>query len=242
MGRRKLGRRKRACLRWVAEQFTVSIPDFIRVLNLHPDTRKPLGYDSGWRVMKRFKDEGLIATKQVHPDLPQFIYLTEQGLKQLDLAFPFYEPRTYEYVEQVDKATGEVYPVLLGKAIFHTDAVNKARLYFEERYGDVGWRSERLIRQDERREAASKWEHRPDAQAFPEEKHTSVQAENTNKGISRLEDILLYQWLTFEQTYYFCTNASTYALVRDKVQELDPDLSHFKLVKPADFMSGCNSR
>lgn len=236
MGKQQLTMRDRDCLKWIAEQFTVSTSDFLRVVNLHPQTRKRLGYDAVRMYVRRLRAAGFVATKQVTPALPHFIYVTPRTIEALALPFPEYEPRSLAEVDVMDEQTKVRRSIVLGKAIFHTDAINKARLYFEERYGDVCWRSERWIARNERQEPALKWEFRPDGQLDLHDQNTAVEVENAVKSKSRLDAILLFHLMTFERTYYFCTHSETYTLVKERVGELDPDSTHFQLIRKSEFM------
>lgn len=233
---KRVEQRRRDSVTWVAEQLTVSIHDFIRVLNAHPSTQKQLNYAAGWQEAKRLEQAGLLATKKIHRSLPKYLYVTKQALNELHLPFPEYEPRTLEKQEIVNKITGKKRSVLLGKAIHHTDAINKARLYFETVMNYSGWRSERWIRQDERQDDSLKWKHRIDAYAIVEGKEVSIEVENTNKAAHRLEKILVHHLMNFDQTIYFCTNTATYSLIHRKVKELDPELDHFQIISPQAFM------
>lgn len=233
---RSVQRRRRASLQWVAEQLTVSFEDYRRLVNAHPETRQALNYAAVWQEVRRLERAGYLASKKIHPSLPKYLYVTQKTLTELGLPFPEYEPRQLAEKRIRDKKTGATKQVLLGKAIYHTDAINKARLYFELVLHQSGWRSERWLRQDERQQDNMKRGHRIDALAIVNEKAIAIEVENSNKASQRLEDILLYHLMTFERSYYFCTNPATYSLIYRKTRELDPQGTHFKLFQPAQFM------
>jgi len=218
MEKEYLSKRDRDCLIWVAEQYTVNLHDFIQVLNAHPETCRQISYDGGRKRVARLKQRGILETKRIVWDRPLFLYLTRKGLNALHLSYPDYEPR--DYIANEDGLD-------TGVTIYHTDYINKARLYLEGKYGlQVAFQSERNLRQAHRAECTT-FGYIPEA--LPENKYTAIEVEHSDKGEDRLESILLDRMLHYEQTLYFCTRPHVYRLVRRKTREVDPGQQHFQV-------------
>ena len=222
MGKIGLSRRIRDSLIWVAEQYTVNLHHFIQVLNLHPETTKPVSYDAGRMCVSRLRQQGHVATKRIVANLPGFIYVTRQGLDELELPFADYEPRDYQVHPNGRKS---------GVTIWHKNAINAVRLHLEKQYGTrLGWVSERRLLQNQQPLADGTYYHRVDALAFIDDQNTAIEVENTDKGMDRLQEILLELMLSYDKTHYYCTNPGTYGLIKRVAREIDPERGHFQIM------------
>lgn len=217
-----LSKRVQDTLIWIAEQYTVNLHHVIALLNRHPDTTRPVSYDAGRMCVARLRQQGYVRTKRIVRGLPSFVYLTRQGLDELDLPFADYEPRDYQALPNGRK---------LGITVWHKNCINSVRLHLESQYGSrLGWMSERRLLQRQQPASDGSYGHRVDALAFIDGKDTALEIENTDKGADRLERILLDLMLTYDQTHYYCTNPGTYGLVKRVARDIDPDWQHFHVM------------
>jgi hypothetical protein len=124
------------------------------------------------KVLRPWVDEEILTCKVFFASQKAWWWLTPKGYKYAGLSLRFYEPTP---------------PVLA-----HLYAVNEIRLFLAERRPDDTWRSERLLRVEQRAQAkGKKREHLPDAELVsPNNTVKAIECELTAKSEKRIEDIL----------------------------------------------------
>jgi hypothetical protein len=161
-----------------------------------------LGEDTVYRLVKRWKQAGVVETTVLLRQQPAWVWLTREGLEQMDLPYRFWRPKV--------------------QGLVHLYAVNKARLWIEQRSPTALWRSERQLAHERgftRKQA--KGPHRPDAEVELEGQRVAIEVELSDKVSGRLAAILYELARTYAGIWYFCSPA-TQALMQRSIAELNP--------------------
>jgi hypothetical protein len=193
-------------LRWIGEQYAVRLDQLAvllaRLTSVPTQTPGMLREDTVYKLIKRWEQAGVVKYAVVLSQAPSWVWLTREGLQQLDLPYRFWKP----------KAQG----------LAHLYAVNQARLWIEQRYPTALWRSERQLNHERgfsRKQARGP--HRPDAEVEIDGQRMAVEVELSDKVSGRLAAILYELARSYTGIWYFCPNV-TKGLVQRAIGQLNP--------------------
>lgn len=198
---------------FLGEQGTVRLDQLQRLLaRLSPNPEKlkdgtMLSTARTQKFLKRWAAEGLFEYKVFRLHEPAWFWLTQRGLKYVNLNLRYYEPS----------------PSMLA----HIYAVNNIRLLIEARRPTVTWRSERQLRAEQHaREKNVSIKHLPDAELLLDggQSRIAIEVELTAKSESRLQDILydLAANKRYTAIWYFAPE-SVSQTVQHALVKLPPD-------------------
>ena len=192
-------------LTWIGEQYAVRLDTLQSLLGrqAYQPTRKSgvLGHSTVRRVVRRWRRESLVEVRKFHYGHPHWIWLTRQGLTQMDLDFKRWSPK-------------------LGM-LAHHHQVNEVRLRMERQFGQsLSWHSERELRQQHRRSARL---HIPDGEVSLPHGLFAVEIELTCKSRRRMETIVRKLIRQQYAGIWFFVNASTRRQVEAAIQ-IRPEL------------------
>lgn len=187
-------------LQWIAEQYAICM-DHLQVLlarlrvpeeDQGPDLKQEgtLTEKRALKIVRRWEQLGLVERQHILYNQPQWVYLTNQGLKL------------------VQDQTGELRPYTPQPArLNHFYWVNYARLYIEHKRPGITWTSERELRASQgKTEQGKKQPHTPDALVILENgNHIAIEIELSSKSYSRLDKILTEMASSnYHTIWYFC--------------------------------------
>ena len=190
-------------LRWIGEQY-LARQDQIEILLARPD--RPLEEDpppapqtfprlSGSRtksLLTRWKAAGLIEKRIIFHGDPLWVWLTAEGLAQVDLPFRPVAPR----MGQLD----------------HLYHVNQARLLLEGQRPTLHWQSERVFRSEETTGVGGRG-HWPDGVVVGQSgQNIAVEVELQHKGHRRVREIIYGLLQHYQTIWYFAAPALLHML------------------------------
>lgn len=184
-GTYKASARDLALLRFVGEQFAVTLPQLARLMGRSEHAAR-------W-LRARWQHAGWAEGRVLLVGEPVFVWLTREGQRLANLDYKLWRPNP--------------------GALAHVAAVSEVRLYIRARRPDAEWVSERaLARTGEAPGAAGA--HRPDGVVLTEGRRVAVEVELTQKKRQRSEQIARQLLSRYEAVWYFATPAPRGALSR----------------------------
>jgi hypothetical protein len=205
-GKMRWTERDLAVVRWIGEQYAVRQDQLaIKLARLSSvPTQAPgvLREDTVYKLVTRWKQAGVVEMTALLRQQPSWVWLTHEGLEQMDLPYRFWKPKV--------------------QGLAHLYAVNQARLWIEQRAPTAIWRSERQLAHERgfmRKQAHGP--HRPDAEVESDGQRMAVEVELSEKVSGRLAAILYELARTYMGIWYFCSPA-TQALMQRAVAALNP--------------------
>ena len=203
----QLTERDMFALRWIGEQYAIRF-DHLRTLlalSTPATTKMPnmLSPSATRHALERWqKLEFIEKPQKILAHQPQYILLSRRGISQLDIPYPYYDPR----------------PVTLR----HIDAVNSTRLALQTSRPQALWTSERAIRAKlPRNERDAKPPHIPDAEVTtqPTKSPLAIEVELTPKDATRLTSII-HGLLTSYSTVWYFLHPDVYTVMRETLQRM----------------------
>lgn len=197
-------------LRWIGEQYGIRLDQLTRLLGRSPgrDTKVSgqVSEATAWGVVRRWKKLGLVEVEKFYFREPYWIWLTAEGLRQLNLSYRIWRPK-------------------LG-ILQHTSYINEIRLFVENKYGEeVLWRSEREIRS-----SRGRGKHLVDAELILEEETIAIEVELTVKRRSAIISTMRHLSREYSEIWYFATNR-THPVIKRAISEL-PDILRDRFSPP----------
>jgi hypothetical protein len=200
----RLKERDRDGMLFLGEQSGVRRDQMARVLGRRAEraTKKPgeVGSTTAQGIIERWCAIGWVQAVSIYKNQPDWLYVTEKGLRALGLP---YNPWT---------------PPQSGYLLEHKFWINEVRLLLEEVYPQGRWVSERHIRH------YRTLTHYPDAEFYPPQITTAIaiEVERSLKDSERLERILPWLVAHYENTWYFAVQHEVLVRVRAKRAALSP--------------------
>lgn len=198
-GQKRLRKRDFAALRWIGEQYVVSVDDLGIVLGRLAN-RQPLKDRAVRAVVARWHTFGFVKTSSALSSqyIPLIIWLTPSGLRLMEMDYPAYEPS-------------------LSK-VRHMLAINHVRLFLENTLeGAYQWQGEREIRasfQDNTLQGAM-----PDALVTWKDTRIAIEAELTPKTMSRYGEIFKSHIANGFGSIWYFVNDRAAATVRKQINK-----------------------
>jgi len=171
-------------LRWVGEQYAVSLPQLAVLMGRSEHAAR-------W-LRARWQREGWVEGRALLVGVPVFVWLTREGSRLAGLELKLWEPNA--------------------GALAHVAAVNEVRIFVERRRPQAVWVSERELARDQERAAGKRHGHRPDGLVVVDGRHVAVEVELTLKSRARLERIVRALLRDYDTVWYFAAPASRRAL------------------------------
>src|SRR3954468_23771372 len=172
-------------LRWVAEQYAVSIPQLARLMGRSEHAAR-------W-LRARWQRAGWVQGRTLLVGRPVFVWLTRDGSRVAGAAFKAWEPNA--------------------GALAHIEAVNDVRLLVAQRRPEAVWVCERELSARPLPGAPSVRAHRPDAVVNVDgDRRVAVEVELTLKSRARLERIVGQLLGEYDAVWYFAAPAPASAL------------------------------
>ncbi len=172
-------------LRWVAEQYAVSIPQLARLMGRSEHAAR-------W-LRARWQRAGWAQGRTLLIGRPVFVWLTRDGSRVAGAGFKVWQPNA--------------------GALAHIEAVNDVRLLVAQRRPGAVWVCERELTARPLPGAPSVRVHRPDAVVRVEGgRRVAVEVELTLKSRARLERIVGQLLGEFDAVWYFAAPAPARAL------------------------------
>ena len=175
-GKKRVERRDRVVLPWIAEQYTAGIDQVRELLSRMPGRGgrpvSPAGLTMSavLQVVDRWVTLGLVEYRRIYEGEPGWIHLISSGLRTLHLPYTMLTPAE--------------------STLPHLYHINRVRLDMERRHPDFRWISERTLRAGQpRREEGSVVPPLPDAQVRTP-KLVAVEVERSPKLDRELDEIL----------------------------------------------------
>src|SRR3954469_24111610 len=163
-------------LRWVAEQYAVSIPQLARLMGRSEHAAR-------W-LRARWQRAGWAQGRTLLVGRPVFVWLTRDGSRVASAGYKQWEPNA--------------------GALAHIEAVNEVRLLVAQRRPEAVWVCERELSARPLPGAPSVRSHRPDAVVRVEGgRRVAVEVELTLKSRARLERIVGQLLGEFDAVWYF---------------------------------------
>ena len=214
----KITERDLLVLRWVGEQYAVSIDHIGEILSRESESKEKIKEEFlspravRW-VLTRWKKTGLVVCKKLLVEQPQWVWLTKKGLKEVGLSYGYQEPS-------------------VGKLIHHWH-VNAVRLHVENKKGDKAqWVSERKVNA---RIKKRKGKHVVDAEVLYDNATIATEVELQRKSKRRLKAILWNLKSEYDAVWYFAAETCFPALTA-AVQSVDRQRSTFVVYRLADIL------
>lgn len=202
-------------LTWIGEQYAVRLDSLQVLLGRQAQqvtkVENQLSESTARRVVERWKQEQLVASRKFFYAEPEWIWLTAHGLRQMDLP---YKPK--------DPSVGQ---------LRHLHLVNRIRLHAEAKYPELQyWRSERRMRYEHSKD--SKF-HVPDGEVIRTDNQTiAVEIERTLKSRRRIDDIVEKLHRQYAVVWYFVTPETRAAVQAATARARDK----FRLLNLEDFV------
>lgn len=197
-------------LSWITEQVTINLSHLGEWLTIH--TALSGSRDSAREKMRRWRAVGLIESAKLLEDQPPYLWLSRQGIAQLDLPFGYMRPT-------------------LGQ-LRHYDATNRVRLLLEAKHGSaLGWISDRELRLQGRGRRG----HSADACVHLHDTRTAIEIELSKKRIDRLDRILTQLIEEYDYVDYFCGSEAVWRHVQRRAERFDPQTQKMTLHRLSDL-------
>ncbi len=169
---------------WIGDQYAVRLDTLQELLGR--DTRQPTkddGYVSAStarRVVARWQQEGLADARKYFYRQPEWVWLTRQGLVQMNLNYSNWSPSV--------------------GILNHLHDLNRVRIRIEDQFTECYWRSERDLRREHR---TDKRFHIADGEVHLNGQVIAVEVELTQKSMSRVTDIIRRLSHQYDRIWYF---------------------------------------
>ncbi len=206
-GSTMLSPRDRWALRWMAEQYAISLDQLQVLLGMRAGhgTKRPnwISQSAVRQVLARWHKLGYIEQKNVFTDYPAWIWLTRRAITELGLSSAHYTPNF--------------------ATLPHLHAINHVRLFVEQLYPEDVWKSERMLKAERPRyTAGSTPPHTPDAElvAHFDQEITAIEVELSVKERGSLHAILTDLSNRYGSVWYFATRMPLHA-VSDTLAKMD---------------------
>jgi len=173
-------------LRFVGEQFAVTLPQLARLMGRSQHAAR-------W-LRSRWERAGWAQGRALLVGEPVFVWLTRRGMRAAGLDFSVWRPNP--------------------GALAHIAAVNEVRLHLAERRPDAVWVCERELAREPRRELGGFGAHRPDALVVVDDRELAIEVELTQKRRSRAELIMREHLAHYGGAVYFAALAPRRLLER----------------------------
>jgi hypothetical protein len=202
-GHLRLTQRDRDGMLFIGEQSGVRRDQMPRYLGRHSPraTKKPgeVGATTAQGILERWCTLDWVQSVPIYKNEPDWLYLTEKGLRALNLPYHPWTPKR-------------------GSQLEHMYWVNEVRLLLEDLYPHGRWVSERHIRH------TRTMTHYPDAEfALPNvPKPIAIEVERSLKDSARLDDILPWLAARYENTWYFAVQHDVLVRLRAQRTALPP--------------------
>ncbi len=177
-------------LQWLGQMYAARL-DHVQVLgalkseDAAVQAAGQLGYSAVKNIYRRWLRAGWIEKQKLLVGKPQWLWLSRQGLQQVDLGYAYRPPSLAR--------------------LRHIHQVNAVRLYIEQMLGDKAqWVSERDINQ--RRKNGGK-KHLVDGEVLFQGMRIAIEVELNRKSQKRLASILLELKRDYEAVWYFADEA-----------------------------------
>jgi len=193
---------------WTAEQYAATIDQLQVLLGRYPGkqtrTEGRLSESATRQVIARWQKLEYVEQEKLLSNSAPWVWLTRQGLAQLDVPYQFYEPRV--------------------GALAHLHAINAVRLYFEAQRPADRWKSERTLRAEQPQRASGEVApHLPDAELYTTLGIFAIEVELSIKEHSRLLNIMRELTSNYCTVLYFAS-ASSFAVLESVKRQLAPDV------------------
>ena len=184
-GKTQITDRDITVLTWVGEQYAVRLDSLQQLLGREAvqETVIPglVGEPGAHRVVKRWEQEGLVASRKFFYRKPHWVWLTSKGLSQMNLDFKTREPKV--------------------SMLNHYHDVNEVRLLFETQLGTAAvWHCERAMRKEHQ---GDKVFHIPDGEIHYQDAVYAVEVELTQKSTKRTAGIVRKLAAQYDGIWYF---------------------------------------
>lgn len=200
-GQIRYGDRDLTALRWVAEQYAVRLDSLGRLLGRTaqgPTKAEGALQESGVnRVVRRWIQDGMAATRKVYVKQPGWVWITPAGLRQLELPFKAWHPT-------------------IGGRLNHLHHVNEVRLRVEAEYPDGYWHPERALR---REHSGDKRFHIPDGVFHFRGRTYAIEVELTAKSVERAQGLAYQVVEQYKRVWYF-VNDQTRPVIEEATRKL----------------------
>lgn len=180
----RLTERDLQILTWIGNQYAVRLDTLQELLGR--DTRQPTKADgcvstsTARRVVTRWKQEGLADARKYFYRQPEWIWLTRQGLVQMNLRYSNWSPSV--------------------GILNHLHDLNRVRIQIEDQFDECVWRSERDLR---REHWTDKRFHVADGEVHLNGQIVAIEIELTQKSMSRVTDIVRRLVHQYDRIWYF---------------------------------------
>lgn len=175
-------------LQWIGEQYAVRLDSLQRLLGRQAQqtthAQNLITESSARRVLDRWKQEKLVVGRKILAKEPEWVWLTPQGLRHMDLPFKPKEPSVSQ--------------------LLHLHLVNQIRLKAEINYAELDyWRGERHLRHEH---AQNPKFHVPDGEVVRKDAQViGIEIERTLKTRSRIAEIVEKLDSQYGVVWYFVT-------------------------------------
>lgn len=166
-------------LRFVGEQFAVTLPQLARLMGRSEH--------AGRWLRSRWERAGWARGRALLVGEPVFVWLTRRGLRVAGLPYRAWRENP--------------------GALAHIAAVSEVRLHVAERRPEAVWVCERELARDARGELGGFGVHRPDALVVVDERELAVEVELTQKRRARAELIMREHLAHYGNAVYFAAPA-----------------------------------
>ena len=188
-------------LRWVGEQYAVRLDSLGRLLGRTaqgPTKIEGQLQESGVnRVVRRWLQDAVAATRKLYVRQPGWVWLTPAGLRQLELPFKAWHPT-------------------IGGRLNHLHHVNEVRLLVEAQYPTGYWHPERALR---REHYGDKEFHIADGEFHFNGRTYGIEVELTAKSVERARRLAFKVTKQYDRVWYF-VNAQTRPVVEEATRQL----------------------
>jgi hypothetical protein len=213
--RYQLTSRDKLCLIWIAMQYAIRLDQLRRLLkSFTPESDrhklKPgtdcLSLDRTYEIISKWLALGLIEKKTILHGDKLWIWLSRQGLRELELSF------NYSGAPASDRLP-------------HLYYINQVRLAIEAKRPNDKWKSERQIRKEAPPfEKGETRPHTPDAILYAQSgKITAIEVELRSKNDDKLEDNLRELAVCYKSIWYFATS-STQRKIEGILEDFTPEM------------------
>jgi DNA-binding CsgD family transcriptional regulator len=183
----RLSERDLALLRFVGEQYAITLPQLARLLGRSLHTAR-------W-LRGRWQRAGLAEGRALLVGQPVFVWLTRRGLRATGIDLKPWSPSALGHLP-------------------HIAAVNEARLQVAYRRPEARWVSERVLARELALAGAPRMRHRPDAEVVLGDQTAAVEVELTPKENGRTERIVAELLRRYDAVWYFAGPAARRQLER----------------------------
>jgi hypothetical protein len=208
-------------LAWIGDMYALRI-DHLQVLAARESEQtdnSQLTLRAVQYLVDRWRRAGWVETRKLLVGEPGWVWLTSEGARMADVAFPARMPSVAR--------------------LAHIHAVNQVRMYVEEAASGAEWESDRRINAD-RKELGKR--HLVDGLVHLSGDTAAIEVEITAKNKRRLRSILMELTQDYESVWYFVAS-DCQSLVEDMVLEIEERRGRkvFAVYLLADLLYGRDS-